>query len=383
MSDSRRVPVSEILHDVEKLLLQAVSVRERMAALEVQAAKWQKDALDFAVESLGETAGRSAYELACRGLGISVADNDAQVKIAEPSPAPAPSSTAPMVVVKEDIVEPVPPASPALSLPEVGSLDGVDADDETSQLAAISAEPDPLEEETGSSVQTHDLVPASDPTRLVLYGVEIRRAKHAEAMEVIELARRTAAQNKKTNPYDGDRGRNAWRNSLFAAVLAELSLPGTDLSLETAAEVDVEEAPEQVETSSPTPAIESGFDPLDEDLHSDENASSPALEEEQKSPIPSRAVPFTRNPVQSKLEDAGVRAMPTTKPSFSNTPSETTPETDIHVPKPVVGRVFAHGQASPMPAGLKEALEKKDAQPKSAPVTPVRTLMSRPSFLKQ
>jgi hypothetical protein len=240
MNEKTNVPASEVVRIAESLLLRAQGMRSQAADLMAQAVKAQAEAETVAVTNLGEAHGRAAYMLACLTMGIPLetppAPNTPTITVApplpvEPSPVElavvpqaevehpvtvaqaveiAPSQSAPPVVHPRQTAEMRPvetsPASetktPSISVSVLmtpASEDESDGDDETAARGA------PL---------------AADPSRLVLYDVEIKRSKLAEANEVVAQAVNAAAQNKKSNPYSGDRGRNAWRNLLFIAALA-------------------------------------------------------------------------------------------------------------------------------------------------------------------
>jgi hypothetical protein len=249
-----------------------------------------------------------------------------------------------------------------------------------------------------------------DPSRLIRYGVAIKRSKLAEAEEVIDQARRTAAQNRKANPYSDDRGRNAWRNTLFAAVLAAESGPDDEdhpVVLNSAASVvaetegvfSAEEIHESDAASTDASPIEDAFPPHD-DLGDEDDAESGDTADEddvlddnapQAEPVapsvvlPSRAVAFTNNPVQSAPkpdERAPAPPMGRQASPFSRAvpaPAPSTPE--VHVDRPVQNRTVAHGQAVPMPKSLKDAIRKIDGETPSTPTITPPPLRRAPSFV--
>jgi hypothetical protein len=218
-----------------------------------------------------------------------------------------------------------------------------------------------IEHEDGDSDQN------DDPSRLSIYGVEIKRAKIKEADEVVAQAKSAAAQGRKANPYAGQRGRNSWRDALYAAAYAAHALAPMNHAIP---------APVSVLTAEAAPAKAA-------------IAMEPPIE---PSPVSPRAVPYTRNAAQSataKRPDEKPTPRVTETPSARKAPTGEA----MHRPQPIQGRVVAHGQASPMPDGLKEAvqrMEEKLADPNQSeeialsigPVTALKPLTARrPDFL--
>lgn len=423
MSQSQKTPVSEVIGNTESFIHRVIDIRRRAAELSEQAARLQEEAYLAAVRDLGPEDGPMAFALACRGLGvepslrsgfaapvaISTPVSASQVVIAPPvsvQAVPAPLETAPSAPV----VAARPPA-PAPEQPEVRVV--------APTPAAVTRQPPVHSVPVSPSSVEHD-----DPSRLVRYGVAIKRSKLAEAEEVIDQARRTAAQNRKSNPYSDDRGRNAWRNTLFAAVLsaesgnAEQSAPIpaqpiVSSSDEAIAETnllseqeipDVDDAPEKSPAKEAFPAQEEsgaqdepveGIEESDDDDVLDDAPPVTEVASAAAPVLPSRAVAFTNNPVQSAPQPASETRAPS-QPPVPRQPSPfaravpapaPSPASDVHVDRPVTNRTFAHGQAVPMPKSLKEAINLKetikkidDEKPSTPTITPP-PLRKAPSFI--
>ena len=166
---------------------------------------------------------------------------------------------------------------------------------------------------------------------------------------------------------------------------------------------DVDDAPETSPVEEAFPAQEEAFaqhasdDEIegsnDDDVLDD---APPVVEVAEPAPaLPSRAVAFTNNPVQSATQpDSETRAP--SQPPVSRQPSPfaravpapaPSPATEVHVDRPVTNRTFAHGQAVPMPKSLKEAISLKetikkidDEKPSTPTITPP-PLRKAPSFI--
>jgi hypothetical protein len=404
----QRTPVSEVIRNSESFIHRVIDIRRRAAELSEQAARLQEEAYLAAVDELGVEDGAMAFGLACRALGVDPTLRSGFTAVETPAVVVVSAPAARTAVVAVEV--PAPVTAPAPRQPAVEAPAPVAAVQTVPQVAvgrSVGVAPRPLVSPVVAQAPTTQ----GDPSRLVRYGVEIKRAKLAEAEDVIEQARRTAAQNRKANPYADDRGRNAWRNTLFAAVLSQESGHSEEEDVtdnSAVAFVDAEfEAPVAV-----TDDVSSHNPPSDEpeegdassnvivDLSQDNDADDDVLDDassvvEQPAPqpapplpaIPSRAVAFTDNPVQSASQpqrDPGASAPPVRQTSFSRAapaPSPSTPE--VHVDRPVQNRTFAHGQAVPMPKSLKEALTRKvDDEKQSSPtISPAPIRRPLPSFL--
>jgi hypothetical protein len=420
----QRTPVSEVIRNSESFIHRVIDIRRRAAELSEQAARLQEEAYLAAVDELGVEDGAMAFGLACRGLGVDPTLRSGFTAPETPAAvvAVAPAAQPPIAV---EVQAPVRAAPPAPRQPVVETPAPV-AVVETVRQAAVERSVAPAPRPVASTIST----PATqgDPSRVVRYGVEIKRAKLSEAEEVIEQARRTAAQNRKANPYADDRGRNAWRNTLFAAVLSQeaghsadqddeavddiaaVDIDGT--SPAAGVEVDVHVDVDGVEDASAEEASSDGpdeddvfVDPSDviADTNDDHGADDDVLDHQSSvvepaplpapSPppaMPSRAVVFTNNPVQAARppqREAEPSAPPVRQTSFSRAapvPSPSTPE--VHVDRPVQNRTFAHGQAVPMPKSFKEAKEAlsrkaEDEKPASPTISPAPLRRPPPSFL--
>lgn len=372
----------------------------------------QEEAYVSIIEELGDEEGPFAYRLACRSIGV---DPAARLQ-ATPSVAPViapPTVTAhpaPHQVVARPSADPQTVAAvfaPApVSAPPVRSL---------------PVEPiEPVPYVAPAIVRTPEVRPqpvSDDPSRLERYGVAIKRSKLAEAEEVIEQARRTAAQNRKSNPYSDDRGRNAWRNTLFAAVLSAEGGQGEDdtapshveavpaipvsLPVDPSRSVEVEEEPVSYPDVAETDSFSDVdvFSSVDDEDNGYGDVAAPvsaiAVEPDvlDTAPVtpPARSVPYTRNPAQTPPPKdpapADVPPFARKVPPFVKTEppkQDSTPK--VHVSAPVQNRTHAHGQAVPAPPGLTEHLKSMQAGQQAAaagPVTtPKRPPVSTPAFLR-
>lgn len=433
MSQSHRTPVSEVVRNSESFIHRVIDIRRRAAELSEQAARLQEEAYLAAVSELGADDGEVAYSLACRGLGV---DPSLRTGATPQAPTTVPSSrptiiqeAAPAAPAMESVVhvqpiqhrptDPAPKIERAVAHPsnEMAVSRPVEQPrvDEAAVFSRTSAPAVSSVRETSIASPTHE-----DPSRLVSYGVPIKRSKIAEAEDVIDQARRTAAQNRKSNPYSDDRGRNAWRNTLFAAVLAAESSQA--VAAPSPMHDEDSEIIEPSRSGEPAMVTEDDFSdveiPLDGDVdggeHMDTDVINPpadvldfsssddvagpagedVLEDIPTEPVPyrmpppSRAVTFTNNPVQSspQSEKPAESAPPpfARQPSaFSRGPVEKSSVPEVHVDRPVQNRTFAHGQAVPMPKGLKEAINKRadDEQPSSPITSPKPPIRKAPSFV--
>lgn len=421
----QRTPVSEVIRNSESFVHRVIDIRRRAAELSEQAARLQEEAYLAAVDELGVEDGAMAFGLACRGLGVDPTLRSGFTALETAVVAVAPAAQPPVAVEAQAPVRAAPPAprQPAVETPAPVTVV------ETVRQAAVERSVAPASRPVASTVSAQATqAPAThgDPSRLVRYGVEIKRAKLAEAEEVIEQARRTAAQNRKANPYADDRGRNAWRNTLFAAVLSQeghsadqdAAEVGDDITAvdihRTAPAVGVESHEDVVAAEDVSSEDASYEEPEGDGVHDDpsdvvvginddHDADDDVLDDQsfvlepdpQPAPspppaMPSRAVVFTNNPVQSARppqRDADPSAPPVRQTSFSRAapvPSPSTPE--VHVDRPVQNRTFAHGQAVPMPKGfkeVKEALSRKaeDEKQASPTISPAPLRRPPPSFL--
>lgn len=428
MSQTQKTPVSEVIGNTESFIHRVIDIRRRAAELSEQAARLQEEAYLAAVRDLGPEDGPMAFSLACRGLGV-----DPSLRSGVNAPL---AMTEPVVAISAVVVQPVAvqavPA-PVTITPQAPSRPSVPTPEQAESGAvapfAAPAAPRvvarPVQAPEHSVPAVPPLAEQDDPSRLVRYGVAIKRSKLTEAEEVIDQARRTAAQNRKSNPYSDDRGRNAWRNTLFAAVLsaesgsAEQSAPVAEQPVipvadeaiaETAAlsepeihDVDdatdaspLEEAFPVQEEPADQDVFEDGIeDPNDDDVLDDAPPLAEAAAPATAPVLPSRAVAFTNNLVQSAPQPAPETRAPA-QPPVARQPSPfaravpaaaPSPSTEVHVDRPVTNRTFAHGQAVPMPKslkeaiGLKETIKKIDDEKPSTPTIAPPPLRKAPSFI--
>jgi hypothetical protein len=420
-----RTPVSEVIRNSESFIHRVIDIRRRAAELSEQAARLQEEAYLAAVDELGVEDGAMAFGLACRGLGVDPAMRSGFTAVETPAAeAPSPSPATQVAVVVETPA-PVRPSTPAPRQPITEAPAAV-APVEPVRPVAVERPSAPAPRPVAPAVMPQAPAAQGDPSRLVRYGVEIKRAKLSEAEDVIEQARRTAAQNRKANPYAEDRGRNAWRNTLFAAVLAQESgqsdeedavaaavdvahvdddngaitktvaaaevqapvAPAEDVRADTAIADEPDEDDVDDEPSDVILEVEEDHGMDGDDVLDDVSSGAEPAPELAPPQMPSRAVAFTNNPVQTAPQSRETEQ--STSPSFARqtpfsraapTPSPSTPE--VHVDRPVQNRTFAHGQSVPMPKSLKEVLNRRaeDEKQSSPTISPAPIRRPPPSFL--
>ncbi|MBY3433445.1 hypothetical protein HFN89_04725 [Rhizobium laguerreae] len=414
----QKTPVSEVIRSSESFIHRVIDIRRRAAELSEQAARLQEEAYLSAISELGVDDGAMAFGLACRGLGVDPTLRSGFVAVESAAAADLPASSQP--VVAPESPAPVVAATGATARPSVAEPPAPIVEVRAARQTVVERPVAPAPRQVIPPVATHSTVAQDDPSRLLRYGVAIKRSKLSEAEEVIEQARRTAAQNRKANPYAEDRGRNAWRNTLFAAVLSQESADAEtsedaaevadlgDHKIETAAPDLVGElddpatyvrpalssdaaSPETVEADGDDePSRASGTADVGDDDDVLDDAPPAAATAPQAPVMPSRAVSFTNNPVQSSPQsqrDPAPSAPPSfvRQTSFDRTAPASAPATpEVHVDRPVHNRTFAHGQAVPMPKSLKEALTKKvdDEKPATPTISPA-PLRKAPSFIRR
>lgn len=164
-----RRSASDVVKDVEAALTRAASIRAEARRLVEAAIDIERDARSAAVLALGEAHGEAAFSLALLSF-----PEIAESSVVEGAPAPAP---VPAAIVDE---LPVPAEAP----PQAG-------------------------EDSASG-------------RTSMWGVDVPNSRLDEAKALVDEATAMAAQGKKASPYATDRGKNAWRRSLFAAVMERL-----------------------------------------------------------------------------------------------------------------------------------------------------------------
>ena len=416
MNQPHSTAASEVFRTAESTLSRAIDVRRRAAELAVQADRLQKEAYAAFIAEFGEEDAPFAYRIACRSLGVDHSD------ISIPTPAPVAASASllsqsppPEMAVVEPRLPPVAAQAQPVASPR--------PEPESIAPKALPVAPIPVEAPVANPVQTvavSEPVTAEDPSRLERYGVAVKRSKLAEAEEVIDQARRAAAQNRKSNPYADDRGRNAWRNTLFAAVLSAEGAPSQDGSsvrepvrparVQEPSEAEPAPAPIRVEDAVAAYDVddavladiedmdsamasledtgseagetddEASLGSEDIDVHLDlasdvQSSAAPTtvpdpdvLDDDHDTPPPSRSVPFTRNPAQMPtatprppfVDTAGQDKPPLSKPSppfARSVPTSAEKTPKVHVPAPVQNRTLAHGQSVPVPPGLTEHLK--------------------------
>lgn len=392
-------PVSEVLRNAESQISRANDIRRRAAELYAQAARLQEEAYLDAVAELGEEDGGYTYRLACRSAGVDPAD---RTGAASPS-STVRQSVAP--VAAEVVTSPAAVAPPSTAVAPTTALPPVPAVPSPAHVPVPQAEPVRVVPRAPVSAPPPHVTPApvqaDDPSRLDRYGVLIKRSKLAEAEEVIAQAQRTVAQNRKTNPYSDDRGRNAWRNTLFAAVLAQ-EAPSHAVPGQALAVVPESDVPQYEEDLGYPPSVLSYADDAEASGQvppHDENPGEPPsgiLTEEPEDDVlddelPSRSVPFTRNPAQADVREPTAQETQSKAPAFmrqpppfvrpgSETPARKSPE--VHVSRPIHNRPVGFGQSVPAPPGLSDTISRLNsgqADQGSAPVTTPRPPTTRPA----
>lgn len=365
---------SEVIRDTEMILQRVVAERERAAALLKYSNTLQQEAYDLAISALGDVVGTNAYDLACTVLQVDPSErtgdnsgghnNASSEWVVTPEKEDFGPKTTSLSETAEEVVKPVNSVSKPSSIVKK------------------------------SPSKSTDVKAAVDGSKLIFYGVEVKRAKKIEAESLIEKAKNAVSQNKKSNPYESDRGRNSWRNHLFQAVLSAESLESSNeeadedltddadnfgaTSEEDIAVVDTSDSNNQSDTSSDLeidatepPAI--APDPFDD----------PVV----KPPSNPRSTPFARSPV--RFTPVTTSPPPKDEVVTGETIEDTSDDVsedekiDIHTVKAVEGRVPAHGQSSPMPEGLAEEIRKRSSPITSSPVAPSRPVIAKPSFLNK
>jgi hypothetical protein len=379
MMHTEKTPVSEVLRNAEAQISRANDTRRRAAELYAQAARLQEEAYADAVAELGEEDGASTYRLACRSVGADPADRTG-------AGGRTPPSTVPTRIEAPEAAPIVPPVIAAQPAPVAPSPAEVIVQHPHSDEAvpsvrapAVARAPTAATVAVPSPVHTAS-VPHEDPSRLERYGVLIKRSKLAEAEEVIAQALRTMSQNRKTNPYADDRGRNAWRNTLFAAVLAQ----GGNGDNQTPVGQVVTTEPEitgPVASVEQRPASASAYTSVERPADDGDPPSAVMRQEPVHDVLddglPSRSVPFTRNPAQSEIRETAVenrggarQSPPFARPS-GRVPQSVTPE--VHVSRPIQNRPVGFGQAVPAPPGLSDTISRLNAGQQSHVSSPVTT----------
>ncbi len=368
MSLPSSTPVSEVIRNMESLISRANEIRRRAEVLFAQADLHQEEAYLALLAELGEEDGVVAYRLACRSVG---ADPQRRTGAIPGVPATEPT-TRPLQIMEtlppvEDprVLQPVTEAVNTASVPS----------------AVVTAVEPPAVDPSDDEVIYPPIEPPrprqADPSRIVLFGVSIKRSKHAEAEEVVEQARRSMAQNRKSNPYADDRGRNAWRNTLFAAVLASetssdvngsaSSAPGSnqvlldDRSVTTGDSADIDTGSRGIAKEEIASVSSSGEDVLDDGIP------------------PSRSVPLTRNPAQKPAPS--VDRVSDVEPDHSaqrfRTPSPFSRPINVpprvHESVPVHNRPHGFGQSVPLPPGLKDEIARIQSGQQDTPAATVTT----------
>ena len=176
-----QVPASEIIREAEQKLAQAYSMRKNAYDLLREAASIEAAVQEYAISVMGPDKGFIAFEMAKWSLSGDVGE----ISIPQSSP--------------QKIDVPVEPMK--------------------------SAEPVSAPVKTAATKAVPSVTPLSSRPldRDKYFGENVPPARTAEADEIVAQATSYVAQGRKGNPYGSDRGKNAWRKSLFNSAYSHLS----------------------------------------------------------------------------------------------------------------------------------------------------------------
>lgn len=234
------VPASEIIREAEKQLVEAHKMRLSAYNLLREAASVEEQARTIAVEAMGPEKGLIAFEMAKWSMsGIEGYAVD-------------------------------------IDLPAVKTADVVPVSERKNSIPAATA--------SESGTKRSDVSPKSPPEvkatvrteisqNQQYFGENVPPARIAEADEIVAQASAYVAQGRKGNPFGSDRGKNAWRKSLFNAAFnhiainsgvssvseEEAHLTPSGPSVETdvkADDVDASPSPEQAEVALVVVAVD-------------------------------------------------------------------------------------------------------------------------------
>lgn len=176
-----QVPASEIIREAEQKLAQAYSMRQNAYDLLREAASIEATVQEYAISVMGPDKGLIAFEMAKWSLSGDVGE----ISIPQSSPQ------------KIDVpVEPMKSAEPVSASVKTVATKAVPS------VTPLSSRP--LDKDK-------------------YFGENVPPARTAEADEIVAQATSYVAQGRKGNPYGSDRGKNAWRKSLFNSAYSHLS----------------------------------------------------------------------------------------------------------------------------------------------------------------
>lgn len=225
--------------------------------LQAMAEEAERAARDLATNALGEEYGRMVIRLVEGTLPADPSQHDPALAAEYPVLPGESADSAPKTAA-------APPAAPRPA---------VQPRAETPATAApVTAASDVSRPDASASPAAAPLLPkASAAARPELFGVGFSAAYRAEAEAIVQEAQSAASQRRRDNPYEKDRGKNAWRRQLFKAALLHFKPddPAPDLTVRASAPEtpSASEAPAVSETQDESEAA----DPLGEVAEDDES----------------------------------------------------------------------------------------------------------------
>lgn len=308
--NERRATASEVIKVLEAKLSQASELIDDVDRLLAQAAEIEASAKDYALRSLGPIHGDAAFDLALVSY--------------------------PSLAAKRGLLG-VSSGKPMESLPKP-----LPADRPLPSPAAVS----PIEVST-------------------LHGVEFPSARFDEAQAIVAEAIAHRRAGGTSNVYASNRGKNAWRRSLFKAALdsagSAAATPVDSVHTETPGVPEPDEPPTiPKDSASPAPT-----------------AAAPAWEED---PLD--------DPVGGSFPTPSVSDVPSTAPApqVLDVPPTSPEETVLPPARPALGlRRPSYGNSNPKPEGLAEAIQTMRDNGKDPTVPPpaARPRFNKPGFLRK
>lgn len=316
--NERRPTASEVIKNLEARLSQASELIGDARRLLSAAAQIEEEARQYAKGALGPTHGASALSLALMSFPL------LSSMVEDPLQVPAKSA----------------PGNPAIS----------------------------SEDKDASSKAPWKSADQGDVTSL--HGVEFPSARLAEAQVIVAEAIGGVKNGNMTNLYANNRGKNAWRRSLFKAAME--SSTGAVASADHRPALPLEAASGQQTTpAAPVTDAEDTViqprrvhwetDPLD-DL-------DPVKVGEQVAIAPEAEIPADASPAKE---------MPSAGAGEQSDVSHSVPVQTMRRP--------SYGNSNPMPDGLTEAIQsmrESGNDPTVPPSSRVRSRLSRPAFLRR
>lgn len=221
------VPASEIIREAEKQLIEANKLR--LAAFELlQKATASEDlARSVTVEALGPERGLLAFEMA-------------QWSISALSGTDIPQD-------KHVIKELVDTSNPKNSQQKYGA--GKENNTPSPSINVVESK----------KVSSRPSVKQLDVSRY--FGEKVPLDRVSEADDIVSQAASFVAQGRKGNPYGSDRGKNAWRKSLFNAAYNHLALnqethvPETTETVDNTSATDLKDNPDMGDVTHPDAGV--------------------------------------------------------------------------------------------------------------------------------